>query len=627
MSNQEPVSNFAIKDFNKVIVSGFFQKIGSSLFVVVILMPFFGLSLSIANIITNISHGPNQASNVFNIIGGILFKNLGLFFCLALILGFTKNKGFAILSGVLGYFVFIAFMGAFIVHNNNGTINIWFYKNQQSKLLLDSFYGLETLQTGVLGGMVVGIVVILAYNKLKDFQMPSYLTFIAKERFVLLITPILAILLGVIFILVWPIFVIGLNIFGNWTTKLPFGIDSFIFKFIQRVLVVFQGQVIWHGPFWWTSVGGSLIDYQYLVLQNYVIQITSSANKNLFAQWEISEALVNQDLINEVIYKMSLNSCGDFIPLVENWWQGTGVNFWSAQGDQIASVLVLNNSYVNIQDFWNVGLKLTRFTSGGFSNSMIVLPAIGASLFFSLDKNERKQRKGYYLMAILMSALLGITEPIEFLFLYSNPIIYFGFYAPMAGLQAMIANLLEIKIGSTFSTGLLDFATNGIIPSLANGDQDMKIWYIFIIGLVFALISFLTFFYLYKKDVWKKTLIQDISILKMKNRFLQEKHAFQILNLSFRGIKNISKVTMINDESLEIELKVAKIDLQILDKYKFIKSFSITEKRIIFKFDKSQITYAGRLWIYSLNKNQENFSEDREKYLKLKKEFKATKLV
>ncbi|WP_338971147.1 PTS transporter subunit EIIC [Spiroplasma endosymbiont of Panorpa germanica] len=627
MSDSKKMSSFAIKDFNAVIISGVLKKIGSSLFVIIILMPFFGLALSIGNIIATANGSVNQASKVFTTIGGILFKNLGFFFCLALIFGFTKNKSLAIIAGAISYIIFIIFISSFIRENSDGTINLWFYKNQSKSLMIDSFFGIPTLQTGVLGGMIIGLVIILFNNYFRNIKAPSYLSFIRRESFILLISPIIAIGLAAIFILVWPLVIIALNIFGSWTTKLPWGIDSFIFKFVQRVLVIFQGQVIWHGPFWWTSVGGSLIDYQYLVLQNYVADLIGQNSGNLFLQWGISDGLRNQDLIDAVINEMKIQEYASFIPQVQAWWYSTGPDFWNTQGDQIASVLVLNNNYVNIQDFWAVGLKLTRFTSGGFSNSMIVLPAIAFGMFLNLDKNSQKERRGYFIVAALMSSMLGITEPIEFLFLYSNPLIYFGFYAPMAGLQAMVANLLEIKIGSTFSTGLLDFVTNGILPSLTNQNQDMRIWLIFVVGIVAGVICFVTFWLAYKKTSIKLTLNQNLETLKMKNEFLKEKVIFQELNQTFGGKKNILKLEIVDSELFKIALQDTIIDFKMAKKNQFIEYINLDSKAIIVKINKNFSSYGTDLWIYSFNESISNSNDYKIAYKEYKKELKLRKLT
>jgi|GEM_PF-820409 len=114
-------------------------------------------------------------------------------------------------------------------------------------------------------------------------------------------------------------------------------------------------------------------------------------------------------------------------------------------------------------------------------------------MWSTLDKEARKKKFGYYMGAVVTCVGLGITEPIEFLFAFSAPLIFFGFYAPFFGLFFGAANLFQVRLGSTFSQGLLDFVVNGIIPTATRKHEAVaqtNIYIPFILGLIGAAVAF-----------------------------------------------------------------------------------------------------------------------------------------
>ncbi|AGR41132.1 PTS transporter subunit EIIC [Spiroplasma taiwanense] len=620
MKEQLEIKDFSLSWYTKNSIKSFFKKVGHSFGFVIVLMPIFGVIFSIGNIIAKYESEANIFAKLFTSTGSILFSNIGLWFTIAIIIGFTSNKGVAVYSGIIFYLIFNIFISSFISIKNaeNNLFNIWFWKNLNQKTLLTNFFfgNIKVFNSGVIGGIIIGTIVTISYKKFKNITLPKGLSFFEKERFVLLITPIFAFILASLFIIIWPLIGIAMSFFGSAVAKSPIGLDAFIFRTIQRMLIPFGSSLLWQSPMWYSQIGGELANYQQDLLIEFLLRHYGESS----LQWkDILKSLPQidwnlADLQESFSLALSQNSISvpqDFNEQIKIWFENTQY-IWDRNpvGDQFISIEVLSNNYITIDDCWNVGLRVTRFLTGGFVNSMFTLPAIAFSMLLVTPKGQRRAEVGMYITASLTAFLIGVTELIEFLFCYSLPLFYFAIYCPFNGLIAMITSLFKVKIGTTFSTGLMDFTFNGVIPTV-NG-QNTNIWILPIIGIFSAILIFII-----SQLYFKKVKFNPSKILDNKNS--DKDKVLEVLSI-FDGIKNIIKIE-IKDNNLLLTQKNQKIDENWLKWFDSIKNQN-HELALEFKQDKTKII---ELFVVSLNSNfkiREYKKQDLNKYKEIKTIFK-----
>ena len=140
------------------------------------------------------------------------------------------------------------------------------------------------------------------------------------------------------------------------------------------------------------------------------------------------------------------------------------------------------------------GVQLTAgtFTTGKYPFMMFGLPAAAFAMYHEARPEKKKFVAGIMASAALTSFLTGITEPIEFSFLFVAPVL-FGIHAVFAGLSFMTMQILNVKIGMTFSGGLIDFILFGVLPDRTAW------WLVIIVGLVFAVIYYFGFRFAIRK--------------------------------------------------------------------------------------------------------------------------------
>ena len=280
-----------------------------------------------------------------------------------------------------------------------------------------SVLGIPTLQTGVFGGIIIGIVAAQMYKKYFNIELPSYLGFFSGKRFVPIATAVAAIGLGIILSFVWPPIQTGLNIFSKSMIEANPTAAAFIFGVIERSLIPFGLHHIFYNPFW----------YQ-------------------FGQY--------------------INKAGQVI-----------------NGDQAIFMAQLKD-----------GVQFTAgtFMAGKFPFMMFGLPAAALAMIHEARPEKKKLVAGIMISAALTSFLTGITEPIEFSFLFVAPIL-FGIHCVFAGLSFMTMQLLNVKIGMTFSGGLIDYLLFGVIPNRTAW------WLVIPVGLVLAVLYYFGFRFAIRK--------------------------------------------------------------------------------------------------------------------------------
>ena len=260
---------------------------------------------------------------------------------------------------------------------------------------ITSSVGIQTLQMGVFGGIIVGLGVAALHNRFYTIELPSALAFFSGSRFVPIISTVVYVLVGIGMFFVWPVVQNGIYALGGLVTGTGY-LGTLIFGIIKRALIPFGLHHVFYLPFWQTGVGGSM----------------------------------------EVAGKM-----------IEG-----GQNIFFAQLADPSTV--------------HFSADACRYFSGEFIFMIFGLPGAALAMYQTAKPEKKKQAGGLLLSAALACMATGITEPLEFSFLFVAPML-FVVQVILAGAAYMIAHILNIAVGLTFSGGLLDLFLFGILQGNA----------------------------------------------------------------------------------------------------------------------------------------------------------------
>lgn len=204
------------------------QKVGKALMLPVSVLPVAGILLGVGA--AHLSFIPEIVSNLMEQAGGSVFGQMALLFAVGVALGFTNNDGVAGLAAIVGYGIMTATLG-----------------------VMAGVMGVEKIDTGVLGGILVGGVAAWAFNRFFKIQLPEYLGFFAGKRAVPIITGFAAIILGVILSVIWPPIGGAISAFSDWAAhqnpQLAFG----IYGVVERSLIPFGLHHVWNVPFFFEA--------------------------------------------------------------------------------------------------------------------------------------------------------------------------------------------------------------------------------------------------------------------------------------------------------------------------------------------------------------------------------------
>jgi PTS system D-glucosamine-specific IIC component len=465
---------------------GALQKVGRALMLPVAILPAAGILLGIGTALQNptlIERIPalnatwiQLISNVLSSAGDIIFGNLSLLFAVGVAVGLAGD-GVAALAAIVGYL---------IMNKTMSTILIATKQLDPAKIADNPAYasilGIPTLQTGVFGGIIVGALAAILFNRYYKIELPSYLGFFAGKRFVPIITGFFAIILGVLLVFIWPPIQHGLNTFSTSMVNANLTLSAFIFGIIERSLIPFGLHHIFYSPFW----------YEFGEYVTKAGEIVRGDQKIFFAQ---------------------------------------------------------------LKD----GVELTSgtFMAGKFPFMMFGLPAAALAMYHEALPKHKKYVAGIMGSAALTSFLTGITEPIEFTFLFVAPVL-FAIHALFAGLSFMVMQLLNVKIGMTFSGGVIDYLLFGVL-------QNRTAWWLVIpIGLVFAVIYYFGFRFAIRKFNLKTPGREDTSEEKRTTTQATGKDELPVQVLSaLGGSENISHL-----DACITRLRVSVNDANNVDKEK-----------------------------------------------------------
>lgn len=317
--------------------------------------------------------------------GDPVFGALPLIFAIGVALGMTRNDGVSALAATVGYLAMNGALGVVAAARGVATTTV---------------LGLTTLNTGVFGGILVGVLAGWAFNRFFTIELPPYLGFFAGKRFVPIVTALSSIVLGVALAFVWPPIGTLINEGANELVRADTPVAVFVYGVVERSLLPFGLHHIWNAPFFYTlNIGG----------------------------W---------------------NDC-------------EGILTCFFKGHSESGIL-----------------------AGGFLVKMFGLPGAALAIWRAAKPEHRVRVGSIMVSAALTSFLTGITEPLEFAFMFAAPVLYVA-HALLAGLSFPLMYLVGARLGYTFSQGGIDFAL-----FYANGERP---WVVFVLGPVYFVLYFLVF--------------------------------------------------------------------------------------------------------------------------------------
>lgn len=393
-------------------------------------LPVAGLLLGIGS--SEFSILPVVVSKTMAQAGGAIFANLPLLCAIGVCLGLTGNDGVAALAGLVGFAVMVATMG--VAADSLG------YKTS-------AVMGMQSIDTGVLGGILIGVVAAWLFNRFYRVQLPAYLGFFSGKRLVPILTAFAAIAMGVVLSLIWPPVGSLIARFSRWAASEDPGSAFAIYGLVERSLLPFGLHHIWNAPFF----------------------------------FEVGE-------------------------------------FTNAAGETIRGELY---RYV-------AGDPTAGNMAGGYLFKMFGLPAAALAFWYTARPENKNKIAGIMGSAALTSFLTGITEPIEFAFLFLAPMLY-GVHAVLAAAAYYVCIALGIKHGMTFSHGAFDYI-------LLFSKSTNAIW-LLVLGPLWGLLYFSVFrFFILKFDL--KTPGRELEA-EIDQSLVSENEFARQLVLAFGGKSNI----------------------------------------------------------------------------------------
>ncbi|ADC50613.1 PTS system, glucose-specific IIBC subunit [Alkalihalophilus pseudofirmus OF4] len=495
------------------------QKFGKSLMVPVALLPAAGILLGIgaamngplADYLTVLQTESMQAvSSGMQSIGLSIFHNLPIIFAVGVAIGLTGGSGIAALAALLGYIIM------------NTTISLALGITPEMTEAQGEYgmaLGIPTLETGVLGGILVGMLAVFVYNRFRRFQPPEVLGFFAGDRSVGIVMVFASIFLALIMMVIWPPIQVGINAVANviasdTTNPLYVG----LYGFLERVLIPTGLHHIWYAPFLWTQLGGTA---------------------------EVAGQMVSGD---QYIFLSQI-----------------------AAGEEVTA---------------------GRFMAGKFPIIMFGLLGAALAMYRQADKKNQPVIKGMLIAAAGTAFLTGITEPIEFTFLFVAPLL-FVVHALFTGISFTIAYMLNVQLGWAGGSGFIDYVLVNVLPGTPNW------WMNLILGAFFFVLYYATFTFAIKK--WdlatpgragqeaKLYTRKDFNEKNVKAASSYQEKAFQILE-AFGGKENIEYV-----DACFTRLRVTVIDPKKIDEGQ-LKALGAAG---VMKYDKNiQAVFGGKSDLY-----------------------------
>ncbi len=378
------------------------QKIGKSLMLPVSVLPAAGLLLRFGQ--PDLLNIPYMAKA-----GDVIFSNLPMIFAVGVAIGFSGGEGVAALAAVVGQLIL---EGVIKVASANGALALATKTAAENNTTLAAFMNTAAYQDvvsktsinmGVFGGIIIGLIAGVLYNRFHSIKLPQVLGFFGGKRFVPIVTSVAALVFAIIGVNIWGPIQDGINSFAGWATTSPLG--PAFYAAGKRLLI---------------PVG-----------------------------------------LHHMYYPAFLFQFGQYV--------SNGVTYF---GDSAR--------------FFHGDPTAGFFMAAEYPILMFGLPGAAVAMIAAARKENRARVAGMMISAAFVAFLTGITEPIEFSFIFVAPIL-FVFHVLAAFSAGIVTSLLHIRLGYTFSASFIDY-----LLGYKFAEHPILIW---LVGLIYFALYFVVFYF------------------------------------------------------------------------------------------------------------------------------------
>jgi len=431
----------------------FLQKLGKVLMVVISVMPAAGLMISLGKLVA--MAGANIAliavvGSVMENLGWAIINNLHILFAVAIGGSWAKERAGGAFAALIAFILINSMTGTIFgvtsdMLNDADAVTHSLFGNE---MLVSSYFtsvlGVPALNMGVFVGIISGFVGGVIYNKYYNYRkLPDALSFFNGKRFVPLVVILWSVIISGILAVVWPVVQAGINSFGIWianSSDTSPVLAPFIYGTLERLLLPFGLHHMLTIPMNYTSFGGT-----------YLVQTGVNAGTEVFGQDPLWLAWVT-DLIN-------LKASGD------------------------------TQAYQNLL----TSVTPARFKVGQMIGATGLLLGVALAMYRRVDADKRKSYQSMFVSTVLAVFLTGVTEPIEFMFMFCAIPLYIV-YAILQGAAFALAGVFDLRL---HSFGNLEFITR--IPMSIRAGLSGDIFNFVIAVLVFFTIGYFVAYFMIGK--------------------------------------------------------------------------------------------------------------------------------
>ena len=438
--------------FKNIFSFEFWQKFGKALMVVIAVMPAAGLMISIGKSIPMIN--PNVAALVTT--GGILEQigwgvigNLHILFALAIGGSWAKERAGGAFAAGLSFILINRITGVFfgvtsdLLTKQGATVKTVFGGTIKVADYFVSVLEAPALNMGVFVGIIAGFVGATAYNKYYNYRkLPDALSFFNGKRFVPFVVILRSTIVALILAVFWPVVQTGINNFGIWianSQKTAPILAPFLFGTLERLLLPFGLHHMLTIPINYTQLGGS-----------YQVLTGAAKGTTVFGQDPLWLA-----------------------------WVTDLVNLKKADPSQYQHLL---KAYVP-----------ARFKVGQMIGSFGILMGVVVAIYRNVDPDKKEKYKGMLVATALATFLTGVTEPIEYMFMFVATPLYL-IYAFVQGAAFAMADLVHLRV---HSFGSIEFLTR--TPMAINAGLALDIFNFVWVTVLFGFIMYFIANFMIKK--------------------------------------------------------------------------------------------------------------------------------
>ncbi|MDR9830808.1 PTS transporter subunit IIBC [Vibrio sp. FNV 38] len=428
---------------SKLLSFDFWQRFGKSLIVVIAVMPAAGIMISLGKVVTMYAGGFGAIETLGAImenIGWGIIVNLHLLFAVAIGGSWAKERAGGAFAALIAFILINRTTGVILGVDNamlgdpQAVVMSLFGTELPVSQFFTNILGAPALNMGVFIGIMSGYLGANLYNRYYDFsRLPQALAFFNGKRFVPFVVIFYSLIIAFVLSIVWPLIQSALNDFGQWiaTSKDTAPIAApFLYGMLERLLLPFGLHHTLTIPMNYTELGGS-----------YELLTGTSAGSSVYGQDPLWLAWIS-DLNN-----LKLSDPATYQHLLDT-------------------------------------VHPARFKAGQVIIAASSLIGIGLAMYHSVDNDKRDQYKPMFLSACLAVLLTGVTEPIEFMFMFIAPVLYVA-HAVLTGVAFALVDVMDLRV---HAFGLIELFTR--IPMMVSAGIGGDLVRFAFVSIVFFVVNY-----------------------------------------------------------------------------------------------------------------------------------------